>query len=359
MAIFSIDDLVKLEKEGRIAFENRLEFQPFSLNIRIGKLYREALACYAHQGSITLPWDDEPLGQEEFKDKCLQEVDASKGVVITPGERYFYEPVEKLFLGRGLFGIVSSRSTYARMGLESKCQDESMESRGMRNDRWCTPLIQLTTNGTKVEVAKGDPVAQVMISDGQTRLLPPQVLELVDHGELVVRYMDQAVPYDLLPMIHGVVLTMDKKIKVYNGAVLRAGTAAEGGFDTITIPKKGLILPDAMFFLSVCEQELEIPDHLFGEVFHDDSTIRYIKHGLPGEGYTPPRIRCHPNAPYIGPRSIFKGKIAFENLTLGCQKISPGMKQSEIYFGYLSSTIKDLKKSRYHGQTEACIKGDQ
>ncbi len=34
-------------------------------------------------------------------------------------------------------------------------------------------------------------------------------------------------------------------------------------------------------------------------------------------------------------------------------------KFSELYFGYLSGPIKDLKKSRYHGQTEACIKEDQ
>lgn len=63
----------------------------------------------------------------------------------------------------------------------------------------------------------------------------------------------------------------------------------------------------------------------------------------------------HANAPYIGPRSVFEGRITFENMMKidGC--LRRGMKQAELVLLPLEGLGNKHRASRYDQQQGATL----
>jgi hypothetical protein len=126
---------------------------------------------------------------------------------------------------------------------------------------------------------------------------------------------------------------MHDLIRVDTGGVIRPDEAGEGSFRATWIGDRMDVKDE--FFLSASEEEISIPNVCAGYLLEHNSPLR-ISLGYQ-KSYAPSNLKVHPNAPLIAPRSVFEGRITFENRSNGGSAISGRMRQGVLMMEYLMS----------------------
>ena len=179
MAIYGIEDLIKAENDGRLKITDREEFSAFSVNVRLGRLYQRRTVKAA-----TI--NEHKMSQEEFIRELCEEVPLDDGIVVCPSDFYLWQPIEKIYLAEGLAGEITSRSSWARMGVK-------VQSRADDYLKWhykavsVYPLCTLKTTGTTVKIKRGDAMGQLFVNDVPEFCSDYWMKELIDSSELIVQ----------------------------------------------------------------------------------------------------------------------------------------------------------------------------
>jgi deoxycytidine triphosphate deaminase len=347
--ILGKDKLIEADDKIDVRISLRKNFSAFSLDIRIDKLYRMKPGLTHEQ--------TENLSQEEYIKEALEEICVDEGYVVRYPEFYLWQPLEEIFLSKGYSGRIATRSSWARIGCAVRSESD-IYLRDISKERFIKPLCILSTFGTDMQIKKNDAFAQLFIEDNNTGYVNRvEELHLINSGHFIIKSKDRTLlPEQIRRPIEeeygNIVLTMDSKIKLYNGKTIIPSVNTEECFDTIKLqPGRPLFLKKDSFFLSSSEEYVEIPCGYVGHV------AEAAMHTNPRAFSTKPAgvplpFRTHPNAPYIGPSNIFKGKITFENLMKFDSYIYPGMKQSELYIERLNTQDHNLMQSRYMNQQQ-------
>lgn len=345
--ILPFEDLVSAEKSGRLAVTPCTDFGAISIELRMGKLFRRK------EVTAMIRADEFDMSRDEYIDKILEEVEIPpEGLVIGPEDFYNWQPEQCVSLERGLRGEITSRSSYARLGLRVEAQDDDLKA--FQYTRTVTPLCSLATTGCKVLLRPKEPLAQLYVHDMQSTpmLQWHEALARMDDGKLeLVRDGKKLKPDDLT--VHGLpCLTMDDTIKVYRGNVLVPGALKDKDFETVKLLRtKPLYLPKGTFFLSASAEEFSCDPAYCGYVTERHSIMTFQM--LSARELWSMPYWSHANAPYVGPRNVFTGKITFENIMKQPGEIFPGMKQAELTLVPLTTPSAYTKESRYKGQLGA------
>ncbi len=342
--ILEKEDLIKTEKEGKLEIKDRLEFSSFSLDIRIGKLFKPKLALCFDESSHN-------MDEEEFIEKMLDEVPLPKEGKVIDGF-YLWQPKEEIYLANGLFAEIASRSSWARLGVRVEDTDERLKK--VYEDSICKPLCTLRTMETKVLLKPGDALAQLFVHSSaryaeDNIVFLYQIKKFIDSGEFVMRKNSKKLDFSDLIFLNGVLmLTMNSKIKMYSGNVLIPGEPKDNDFEEMILKYDSpLLIKKDSFFLSSSEEYVGIPNDCCGKVRPNEFTF-HPKIKLPILPFY-----SHANAPWIGPKRIFEGPITFENMTHYDSYFCAGMLQSGLNVFKLSKFCSDTKNSRYKNQDGA------
>ncbi len=325
------------EEKEELVFLDREEFDDFNLDLTIDDLFKL-------RNDIS-PLDTLEMSTEEFIEKCTIRQPMFSERVLKPSNMYYFFPKENISsLGNHKIKIYS-KSTYARLGLRSSCQDqELMGGYEIKNFR---PLVNLTTNNTSVKIKPGEKISHLVVDNLEfDHVSKPELEQMIESGELVIRVNGLAQKLDDIVfegnnLSSGIVLHKDARIYTYNGDVLIPRNKREDDFKDLLIPKEGLMIKDNHFYLSSSIEQVEIPTDCVG----------FVK-DMAYDSYTAP-YSSHPNAPVIGPKSIFKGVITFENIHGSTGIIRSGEKQSVLYLRKLIEPIENGEKSKYFNQERA------
>lgn len=336
------NDLLEEESLGNLAIENRLDYSPFSLDIRIAKLFRNR---------YTLSRDTHTMSQEEFIENLEQVSFPGEGLVVDSSDFYLWQPVEKLFLSKGLAGEVTSRSGWARLGVRVQSVDSYLHN--CFDSKHYFPLLSLKTASTKVLIKPGDAIAQLFVKSGHASYIPDHLYRnLVDERQLSIQRDGKLLSSSQISVRDGIELTLGQNIKVYTGRTLVPGFLKGDEFEDVQLDfTRGLFLSRNAFFLSSSEEHVEIPEDYVGYVTERHSFMglqRKLRCGKDIIGEMP--FFAHANAPYIGPKSIFRGCITFENLMIVDGYIRRGMRQSDLLLEQLSQPVRNPDPSSYNNQ---------
>ncbi|MEK6900899.1 MAG: 2'-deoxycytidine 5'-triphosphate deaminase [Nanoarchaeota archaeon] len=335
MALFSLDDFLQAEREEQLHVTEREEYSAFSLNVRLGRLYRRREVRAA-----TMP--ETEMSQEQFLAEICEEVPLQGGVVARAGDFYLWQPVEELSLGEGLGGQVTSRSSWARLGVRVDSVSDAYFGKYSTTRRW-KPLCTLKT-WTDVLLKQGDALGQLFVNDGQDYCSDGHLQRMVAAGELVLRREGRTLTVSDLCFDHGMVLTMGENVQIYKKGVIEPGNSIEKHF---TKGELGRTIPNffrqGTFFLSASAEHVEIPCGYAGYVVEREPWGMSIP------------FHAHSNALYVGPVPVFQGRITFENTMIIDGYIAPGMMQSKLLLVPLRSPINGGASSRYNNQKGATL----
>ncbi|MEK6959560.1 MAG: 2'-deoxycytidine 5'-triphosphate deaminase [Nanoarchaeota archaeon] len=377
MPILSLDHLILAEQKGLIRVSDRLDFNPFSLDIRLGTLYRHKEDTHIEKQRRLQ--DDIDETSQEYIDRFLEEVSMPKdGMIVTPDDFFLWQPKETIALSAGISADIASRSSYARLGLMAQSVDDDL--RDDRRARKFRPLITLKPLGASVLIKPEEPLAQIIFRTDPGYVTKEEMKELISQEEFQITRREQTTtPLSNLTQelkqqideLGAMVLTIGPTVKIYNGKTLIPGKDNTGCFDTAELRyDRPLRLPKRTFYISASEESVSIPESYIGKVSEGSmisSLQRFRQTGH--KRYAPLPLMAHPNAPNIGPKNVFKGVITFENVVMGICDGRPctdrqvssrvdiyrGMRQSYIYLERLSCPVSNPRESRYKGQSEATL----
>jgi len=344
-------DLLSEEKLGNLCLSERLEYSAFSCNIRLGTLYRIVRQCAPH---LFGPDGREiEISQEQYIDEYLEEISIpEEGIVLNENDRYMCQTLEKVFLAPGLGA--TSRSSWARLGvhIKSKPIDDTLHISQIKYNDY--PLCSLRTTGTRVLIKKGDEIGQIFVYEYPSFLIYYETAKLISDGKFEIHKDGKKLSLDKI-IFHGeMVLTMDPKIKIYKGKVLIPGNLKEDDFSEETlVADKPLYLKQGTFFISSSAESVYIPPEYAGFVTERSSIMTLQMYTVTKRPeFAPSPMFTHANAPYIGPKTVFSGKITFENHMGWGDYIKCGMKQTELVLMRFRTPIIGEEKSRYDKQSE-------
>src|SRR3989344_80266 len=334
MAIIGRQGLEYLLRQGILAVSGHLPVSAFSIDIRLGRLFRSRYDL------------SDDISQEEFLDLVEEIQIPEEGIVITPHDFYVWTSKEEIFIPRGLGGEITSRSSFARMGCRVEDADDYL--RRFHDNVWTSPLSSLKTS-TSLLLRKNDPLAQLFICYPTASYFEEDVLDMVSRGDLLIQRNGQRLSSDAVAYLDGIPLTMDKEIWLYRGGVIKPGFPTQNNFEKINVDKP-LFLPRGAFFISASQESVELPDYYVGYV-SESGIVNVPLEQLPR--YVLP-FRSHAHAPYIGPKSVFRGKITFENTMKRDGYVYPGMTQSRLVLFPLFD-LGSAEKSVYNLQEGAAL----
>ncbi|MAF99295.1 MAG: hypothetical protein CMH61_01665 [Nanoarchaeota archaeon] len=341
MSILSKRDLLDQERKGNVVIPDREEFSAFSLDMKIGRLFkRKPGAVFETPG----PFDDEET-EAEFVTKYLEEIEWNGEVIVGPNNQYWYYPQEDIFLAEGLAGKITSRSSWARLAARTENQEEQNYLRNFTQEVWVNPLCTLGSTGTSYVIEQGSAVGQLFVHDGLEHCTVEEVQDLISGGDFVIERKGKRLSVDdvdFWPDGHsmaGIVLTKGPDLLVYDGSILRKGNSDQH-FTKVSLENGSYPAAERQFFLSASAETISLPNGYVGDV----------KERIAG---TLPAMITHANAPYIGPSSVFEGTITFENCMLLSYAITEGMPFTTLNLIKLRTPINGGSESRYKGQQGA------
>jgi len=344
--------LKDLEQAGLLKIKDRQEYGAFSLDLRIGRLLKrkevKAATVNEHQ-----------YCQDRFIDKLCEEVDIPViGLDLEPNDSYLWQPKERIYMKKGLAGEITSRSSYARLGLrvQSKGVDEKLHHYHVDKDYY--PLCTLRTTGTRVRISRDEPLAQLFVSNSVEHCFTKQDYEfLIEKNLLVITKEGKKLSPKELNISHEIKLTLGSDIKLYLGKLLIPGKLKGDEFEHLELSNlEGQYLRKSDFFISASAESVEIPEDCVGYVTERHTIMQLqnlVKRGANVLQDMP--FMSHANAPYIGPRSVFIGNITFENQMLTDAKVRPGTKQADLVLYLLADRVHLPRNSRYTNQDGATL----
>ncbi|MBR9676113.1 hypothetical protein GOV05_03835 [Candidatus Woesearchaeota archaeon] len=343
MVVLEKKELLMCEEDGLISIAGRAGFGAVSLDVHLDKLYKQRRIETQNKKL-------DELSDEEYLEEAFEEVSlaSDEGVVVTPNDFYLFRPREEVSLAKNFIGEITSRSSWARLGVRVASVSESLEDYSkVTTDN---PLCSLITQGTSVRIRKGDGVGQLFIKYSRMPgfILREDTNRLIDSQELLIERDGRVLRSSDLEYEGGLVLTMDSEIWLYTGGVINPGEELDEHFVKIDLNSfEDVYLRRKAFFISSSQEKVSIPEDFVGYVTESDSIMSLSKKELPISFLT------HANAPYISPKNIFNGHITFENTMKWGSVIRKGIKQSEFYLIGLSSPSTSLEASRYNNQFKA------
>ncbi len=336
MALFSLDDFLQAEREGKVHIRGRGDYSPFSLNVRLGTLYhrREVKAA---------TMDETKMSQEQFIAEICEEVPLDGGIVVHPHDFYLWQPVEELSLVKGLLGQITSRSSWARLGVRVDSVSDAYFGKYLTTRRW-KPLCTLKT-WTDVLLRGGDALGQLFVNDEPEYCPDQQLRNMISAGELVLQQDGKKVRLEDLIIDNGIALTLGEDVHVYRGGVLEPGNDVNGHFTEHRLSRfHPTFFRKGTFFISSCAEHIQVPNGYVGYVVEREAWGARIP------------FHAHANAPYIGPVPIFQGNVTFENQMIMDGYVAPGMMQSKLLLVPLRSPVQaGSSSSRYNHQNGAAL----
>lgn len=343
-------ELERFEREGSLVFGNRLPFSEYSLDIRLERLYaQKEIDAPPEELLVAVSCSD-----EEFIARHLTEVQLGTGFTPEPNRIYWWLPAEDIAKGHGFSCEVTSRSSWARVGI-------AVASGLDHRDPFCSPaqefrgkpLLSLQALGTAVSLREGDAVGQLFVRDASfyNPIFGDRLRPMLD-GDLHVERNGERLIAESAALRQGVVLTYDDAILRYVGGTIRPEAHAHA-FVPVAIREKTRI-PRGAFFLSASAEHVAIPPYCIGRVNEHYIPSAFFVDASLGNGQRPiipSPMRAHAHAPYIGPKPVFSGKIVFENLANFDCTIRAGCELSELTLEQLTSSVTATVPSRYDGQT--------
>ena len=332
-------DLLNLEKENSVVIKNRNDFGPFSLDLRVNRLFEDKKS--------KLDLNDQDIPDQEYIDTYLEEIPLSDtGIVLSDSNNYFWQPMEEMSFANDYSGRVFSRSSSARKGM-CVTSDSSEYLKNLKTRNFC-PLLSLSITGTEVNLRKGDSIAQLVIYDlSYSIVTPSEITQLIKRGNFEIKINNNKLKYSEVQEHNYINLHLGRKIWLYQGGVLDSKNSITKCFKEIDITK-GIYIPEGSFFISSSAEHVEIPQRYIGMVaqmqthhshYHTHREIPFIS---------------HPNAPVIAPKNIFKGTITFENYMFVDGIIKEGMFLSQMYLEKLSNDALTVP-SKYINQKGATL----
>ncbi|MBU1854119.1 MAG: hypothetical protein KKF89_00210 [Nanoarchaeota archaeon] len=177
--ILSKEDLLEAEKKEELVFNNRQEFDPFTLDVRIDKLFKFKKYSYKNQTRIL------QMTREDFIKEALEPIPIENEIVLNSSEHYFFKPIETI-TANGNYSIrVFSKSSYARVGLCSTSTSDDLLFKEMTD---YNPLISLLTTGTTVRIKPNEQLAHIVVEDSYLNIVQfPELINLINKEELIFR----------------------------------------------------------------------------------------------------------------------------------------------------------------------------
>jgi len=222
--------------------------------------------------------------------------------------------------------------------------------------RTCHPLCTLKSF-TNIRIRKYERLAQLFVAYEdyiRPHFMLSDIQEFVRTNQMVFQRKGKAIPPEEIGGVEGALLTMDPRIKIYNGDVIEPSQDNSDKFEEYTLPEEGVFMPNQAFFLSTSDEYVEIPDGKVGFVKEAVAPAEARQMFLTRPAaYQPSPFFSHTNAPFIGSRSVFTGSITFENVMRMDSIILPGMPLSELYLIQATLPPENTQHSRYRGQEGA------
>jgi len=331
-------DLIELEKQGLVLIKNRNNFGPFSLDLRVKKLFK-------HKKGINQIKLIKDISDQEYIDKYLEEIPLENKTILTDKNIYFWQPVETMFLAQNYTGKVFTRSSSARKGIYVT-SDSSQDLKNLSDKSEFSPLLFLSIAGTEVFLRKEDSIAQLVIYNSQYGIANPvEITKLIETEEFKIKVDGNLMKATEIQENNYINLYFGNKILLYTGGLLDSKESIKENFKEIDISEE-TIIPRGSFFISSSQESVEIPENYVGMVtqMQTQHSHSYYRRNLP--------FFSHPNAPVIGPKNIFRGTITFENYAFVDSIIKQGMFLSQLYLERLSSKADSIT-SKYNNQNGA------
>ncbi|MBT4446599.1 hypothetical protein HOA92_05460 [archaeon] len=358
MAVLCKPDIIKAISDGRFILGHKGQsveeiIGDYSIDIGIGKLFKlpkENAKILADSRTRNNDWIDN-LTQTEFKNQFLEQIPIPEEGVIIGSEQLFVEPNIDFFNYDLSHCSISTRSSYARMGLHT------VNNLGPLNHTYnpliknnSRPLFLLASFGPIVRLYQDEAIAQLVLEDppiGKAtdedlkHLIESSNLQILKHGA-----RDKTTVQEL-KIDQGIYLTMAKDIWIYrNGTVLHKGIDMEKGFEKFqlpTDPKDAKLFAKNTFFISSSQEYIRLAPSFVG----------YVQQGVFVK--EAPGYQSHPNAPWIWPWPSFEGTITFEGVEFFGRPLYEGCFQSKLHIDLLTSPYASEKRSRYSKQDKATL----
>ena len=334
MAFLSTHDFKQAESEGRFSAVGRdgghLPFSAFSLDLRVGRIFRRAHYEVNQERELALP-------EEEFIARCLEEV---KFPFVMPSHGFFFmQPEEELMLVPGFAGSITSRSSWARNAVAVRDMGQLKDGYGsVFRGR---PLCSFRSVGAPSEINKGDAVGQLFVYDSPVTfpIFGNELKYLISSKKLIIedRGREQRVA-DLNFYEGGVMLHQGSDILVYSNGLLKPGFDVDDCFRRVGLSGGSVVLPTGQYFISASREKISIPEGYVG----------YVHETHPGQV-----LRMHANAPYIASGRVMSGTITFENTMKIGAVLREGDPITTLHLHKLITPLGDVEKSRYDGQNGA------
>ncbi|MFP4116879.1 MAG: dCTP deaminase domain-containing protein [Candidatus Aenigmatarchaeota archaeon] len=330
------------------------DFEGISQDLRIGdKLYRhkprsEPIGIDALSGD----W-------ERFKNKYLEEVPvieeddrapsvdtgAEKAWFIRPDDTYYTETMEKVQLPENFCLDVSSRSSWARYGIETQNVEDALDEHKGYEGRiplWIIPRDKPVVLREKDSICQGVPY-----SKGRGWLMNDKLLEVYDRdgvdasteGSDFIKVSPKSPSKS-----YYIELTLDDTVKKFTGEWIDPREDNSDKYEEIDIRNGGVVVEGDDFYLASSKEKVELDDGYAGYL-DSESRIR---------GLMPDIV--HANAPWIKPG--FEGNIIFEIYSLIPQKTEKAeeLHEGKNIGGFLLCALKNpcsnSYDSKYAGQED-------
>ncbi|MFC2135140.1 hypothetical protein ACFLTH_11025 [Bacteroidota bacterium] len=325
-------DFEEAENNKSLIIHDRQDFDDFTLDLRVDRLFR--LKKGVDQELIL------SVDRYTFMNDCIEEISFNDEIELSSNHPYYFTPVETISSDEEYRISVYSKSSHARIGLRSHNIPGEMIYGNKLNE--FLPLIYLTVNNTMPVIKKHKAIAHMIAEEGEFgHVRKNEIEKMLSKDELVLRYDGKPIPRNELyfhPTIEdGIILFRSSEISLYNGNPLIPGNVIDEDFTKISLSNEGISIGDNQFYLSSSKEEVEIPNNCVGfvkEFIIDDRCV----------------FASHANAPLIGPKSMFKGVITFENNHIVHGTIYANDIQSVLTLRKLKTPIENGNKSRYNNQ---------
>jgi len=340
--LLSREDIHDRMRTGELAVTPQQKVGRVSVDLSMGTLYRN---------NDRNPFPVE-VQQQEYIARHLTEVSLDTLHIIRPGEFYLWQPDERVFLGRNLRGRITSRSSWARIGVRVDGASDDYLRRSDKDRDW-RPLCTMNTGGTHVVIRRGDVMAQLSIHDdtgGVSFVSTEDLKSMVDSETVSVRKNGIFVPSSCLEFPGEMELTMDDEILLYTGILLDPHDLSKQAFKRLRIPEEGIPLPYGSFFLSASQEHITLPEGYIAEVGESRSAMSMMDYFRDGGNVMPFPFYAHCNAPLVSSN----GTITFENSLRMSARIRSGIPQSEIWMHKLLTPYGSDVSSQYDNQNGVC-----
>ncbi len=287
-----------------------------------------------------------------------------EGFILEPQQQYKVKLDSRLFLAQGLIGEITTRSSYARLGIQVDPQPSIENLFGTWRDRGFTAICNLETFGTQVRIRPYEHLAQIFIHTQLETMLANEIKDAMDSEDLIVYDKGHKLDRTNASFGEALELHMEDLIYVYKkGRILDPQDKDHSeDFETVNLRHhpKGYYLPKGAFFISSCRERFATSNRCVAYV---TPTIN-LRPAMTKTNFPDPKhftrfpFLTHPNAPYHAYGLRHLQQMTFENYVTEPEGVylHADCKQAELVLvPFLTPSSQEIE-SRYTGQIGATLR---